>query len=97
MQVVKILVTKSSHVNVYDCLLLAISNNSSGIAEMILEHPKWLAIKVNCQGHLAPLNHKSSYPPDMTPLIMAAHRNCFSIVKQLLDMGETIEKPHPPK
>ena len=32
----------------------------------------------------------------MTPLIMAAHRNCFAIVKQLLDMGESIEKPHSP-
>ena len=32
----------------------------------------------------------------MTPLIMAAQRNCFAIVKSLLDMGETIEKPHSP-
>ena len=95
-QVAKVLVDRSSDINIYDCLLLAISNESTEIAEGILEHSRWPTVQANCQGHLAPLNHKSSYPPDMTPLIMAAHRNCFSIVKQLLDMGETIEKPHSP-
>ena len=87
---------RSSDINIYDSLLLAISNESTEIAEGILEHSRWRIIQANCQGHLAPMNHKSCYPPDMTPLIMAAHRNCFAIVKQLLDMGETIEKPHSP-
>ena len=95
-QVAKVLVDRSSDINIYDCLLLAISNESTEIAEGILEHSRWPTVQANCQGHLVPLNHKSSYPPDMTPLIMAAHRNCFAIVKQLLDMGETIEKPHSP-
>ena len=95
-QVAKVLVDRSSDINIYDCLLLAISNESTEIAEGILEHSRWPTVQANCQGHLAPLNHKSSYPPDMTPLIMAAHRNCFAIVKQLLDMGVAIEKPHSP-
>ena len=93
-QVVKALVYKSSHINIYDCLLLAISKESTGIAEVILEHRQWPSVKVNCQGHLAPFNHMSTYPPDMTPLIMAAHHNCYLIVQKLLDMGEVIQKPH---
>jgi len=35
-----------------------------------------------------------SYSPDMTPLILAAHRNNYEIIKMLLDRGATLPMPH---
>lgn len=36
----------------------------------------------------------SSFTPDITPLILAAHRNNYEILKILLDRGATIPVPH---
>lgn len=34
------------------------------------------------------------FTPDITPLILAAHRNNYEILKILLDRGATIPMPH---
>lgn len=36
----------------------------------------------------------STFTPDITPLILAAHRNHYEILKLLLDRGATIPMPH---
>jgi hypothetical protein len=36
----------------------------------------------------------SSFTPDITPRILAAHRNNYEILKILLDRGATIPVPH---
>src|SRR6218665_342000 len=36
----------------------------------------------------------SSFSPDITPVIMAAHRDNYEILKILLDRGDKILKPH---
>ena len=36
----------------------------------------------------------SSFTPDITPLVLAAHRNNYEILKILLDRGATIPAPH---
>ena len=36
----------------------------------------------------------SSYTPDMTPLILAAHKNSYEILKILLDRGASLPEPH---
>lgn len=36
----------------------------------------------------------SLFSSDITPLMLAAHRNQFNIVRKLLMQGETIEEPH---
>ena len=36
----------------------------------------------------------SKFPSDLTPLILAAQHNQFSVVKKLLDYGEKINVPH---
>ncbi|XP_073815658.1 transient receptor potential isoform X2 [Musca autumnalis] len=37
---------------------------------------------------------KSTFTPDITPLILAAHRNNYEILKILLDRGATLPMPH---
>ena len=36
----------------------------------------------------------TSYTADVTPLILAAQRNSYEVVKLLLDRGHTISQPH---
>lgn len=36
----------------------------------------------------------ANFTPDVTPLILAAHRNNYEILKMLLDRGATIPMPH---
>ena len=36
----------------------------------------------------------SSFTPDVTPIILAAHRDNYEIIKILLDRGDRIPKPH---
>lgn len=36
----------------------------------------------------------SNFTPDITPLILAAHRNNYEILKILLDRGATLPMPH---
>lgn len=34
------------------------------------------------------------FPPDITPIILAAHKNNYEILKLLLDRGAAIPVPH---
>lgn len=34
------------------------------------------------------------FPPDITPLILAAHKDNFEILKILLDRGAAVPVPH---
>lgn len=34
------------------------------------------------------------FTPDITPLILAAHKNNYEIIKMLLDRGATLPMPH---
>jgi len=36
----------------------------------------------------------SNFTPDITPLILAAHKNNYEILKLLLDRGATLPMPH---
>jgi ankyrin repeat protein len=37
---------------------------------------------------------QATWTPDVTPLILAAHRNNYEILKLLLDRGATLPMPH---
>ena len=45
------------------------------------------------QGYLGGVP-SSSFTPDITPIILAAHRDNYEIIKILLDRGDRIPKPH---
>lgn len=37
---------------------------------------------------------RAAYTPDITPLILAAHKNNYEILKILLDRGSAMPRPH---
>ena len=39
-------------------------------------------------------NVAANYTPDITPLILAAHKNNYEILKILLDRGASLPSPH---
>ena len=42
-------------------------------------------------------SHESAeFTPDLTPIMVAAFYNHYTVVKMLLGMGHSVEKPHPP-
>jgi ankyrin repeat protein len=40
------------------------------------------------------VDRASTFTPDITPLILAAHTNNYEILKILLDRGATLPTPH---
>ncbi|KAF5272566.1 hypothetical protein FQR65_LT04905 [Abscondita terminalis] len=82
------------YVNVKDSLLHAIKEEFVEAVEVLLEweekHSKpgqpysWEAVDFNA----------SAFTSDITPLILAAHKNNYEIIKLLLDRGATLPVPH---
>ncbi|VDL85243.1 unnamed protein product [Schistocephalus solidus] len=79
-----------------DCLLHAINEEDVQAVELILQAQSERSHKKNLQGLLGHIQ-SSSFTPDITPLILAAHRDNYIIVKLLLDRGNQIAKPHEPR
>ncbi|XP_066257264.1 transient-receptor-potential-like protein [Euwallacea similis] len=81
-------------VDTRDALLYAINVEFVEAVELLLEHEElvhkdgepysWQKVDINT----------ATFTPDITPLILAAHRNNYEILKILLDRGATIPMPH---
>ncbi|RZC40409.1 transient-receptor-potential-like protein [Asbolus verrucosus] len=77
-----------------DALLHAINVEFVEAVELLLEHEElihkegepysWQKVDINT----------AMFTPDITPLILAAHRNNYEILKILLDRGATVPMPH---
>ncbi|KAH3838869.1 hypothetical protein DPMN_112286, partial [Dreissena polymorpha] len=80
----------SHNIEVGDALLHAIDEENVEAVELILNH------EVNLKGDqvLHETAPSTSFTPDITPIILAAHRDNYEIIKILLDRGFRIPKPH---
>ncbi|XP_045125092.1 transient receptor potential-gamma protein-like isoform X16 [Portunus trituberculatus] len=85
-----------------DALLHAISEEYVEAVEVLLEHeemvhePGTLHLSItNLQQSWEDIPPETAtFTPDITPLILAAHRDNYEIIKILLDRGATLPGPH---
>ncbi|XP_055876461.1 short transient receptor potential channel 7-like isoform X2 [Biomphalaria glabrata] len=100
LDVIEILLDNLSFNCIEEALLHAISKGATKIVKLIIEHPNFMAgeDKLKRMGGgdaFFRLEEKSQFPPDITPLILAAHYNNHEIIQMFLSRNHTIEKPHP--
>ncbi|KOX70909.1 Transient receptor potential-gamma protein, partial [Melipona quadrifasciata] len=91
-------------VDTKDALLHAISEEFVEAVEVLLEHEeslhrngephvRWVSTSVFQSWEALP-SDTATFTPDITPLILAAHRDNYEIIKILLDRGSTLPMPH---
>ncbi|RUS82324.1 hypothetical protein EGW08_009914, partial [Elysia chlorotica] len=100
LDIIEILLDNLNFNCIEEALLHAISKGATKIVKIIIEHPNFMAgeDKLRRMGGgdaFFRLEEKSQFPPDITPLILAAHYNNHEIIQMFLSRNHTIEKPHP--
>ncbi|XP_017766360.1 PREDICTED: transient receptor potential-gamma protein [Eufriesea mexicana] len=81
-------------VDTKDALLHAISEEFVEAVEVLLEHEENLHQNGEPHSWEALPSDTATFTPDITPLILAAHRDNYEIIKILLDRGSTLPMPH---
>uniref|UniRef100_A0A915IYL6 Transient receptor ion channel domain-containing protein n=1 Tax=Romanomermis culicivorax TaxID=13658 RepID=A0A915IYL6_ROMCU len=76
-----------------DALLHAISEENVEAVELILSHLEKMD-RFDAENQGVVINENSTFTPDITPIILAAHRDNYEIIKLLLDRGASISHPH---
>ncbi|CAG9854058.1 unnamed protein product [Phyllotreta striolata] len=77
-----------------DALLHAISEEFVEAVEVLLEHEETIHHKGDPHSWEALPPDTATFTPDITPLILSAHRDNYEIIKILLDRGATLPMPH---
>ncbi|XP_058981607.1 transient receptor potential-gamma protein-like isoform X1 [Musca domestica] len=84
----------SYNVDTKDALLHSISEEFVEAVEVLLDHEHvTFTIEGNHSWESSP-EETSTFTPDITPLILAAHRDNYEIIKILLDRGAVLPMPH---
>lgn len=97
--VIEILIDNLNFNCIEEALLHAISKGATKIVKLIIEHPNFMAGEDRFKSFgvteaFFRTEEKSQFPPDITPLILAAHYNNHEIVQMFLSRNHKIEKPH---
>ncbi|CAL8080578.1 unnamed protein product [Calicophoron daubneyi] len=92
LELLELLVT-IPQIDLKDSILHAINEDNIPAVEVILQAEAERGSKKNLKGFLGRIQ-SSSFTPDITPIILAAHRDNYVILKMLLDRGDRIAKPH---
>ncbi|XP_044748362.1 transient receptor potential-gamma protein isoform X2 [Coccinella septempunctata] len=77
-----------------DALLHAISEEFVEAVEVLLDHEETLHKPGEPHSWEALPADTATFTPDITPLILSAHRDNYEIIKILLDRGATLPMPH---
>eukprot|EP00095_Tigriopus_kingsejongensis_P010280 snap_masked-scaffold474_size162001-processed-gene-0.5 protein:Tk10280 transcript:snap_masked-scaffold474_size162001-processed-gene-0.5-mRNA-1 annotation:"trp channel protein" len=81
-------------ISVADALLLAISEEYVEGVELLLLYEERNHVGGTPYSWEAVDHVSANYTPDITPLILAAHKNNYEILKILLDRGASLPTPH---
>uniref|UniRef100_A0A182TJL8 Transient receptor ion channel domain-containing protein n=1 Tax=Anopheles melas TaxID=34690 RepID=A0A182TJL8_9DIPT len=81
-------------VDTKDALLHAISEEFVEAVEVLLDHEDSCHKSGDPHSWEALPPDTATFTPDITPLILAAHRDNYEIIKILLDRGATLPMPH---
>ncbi|OAD53838.1 Transient receptor potential protein [Eufriesea mexicana] len=81
-------------IQVKDALLHAIKEEYVEAVEILLEWEEKIHLPGQPYSWEAVDRSSSNFTPDITPLILAAHKNNYEILKILLDRGATLPTPH---
>ncbi|XP_013421841.2 transient receptor potential-gamma protein isoform X1 [Lingula anatina] len=89
-------------VEMRDALLHAINEENVEAVELLLQYQASRKKDLTLMGHSGDRDMEGylggtpsdSFTPDITPIILAAHRDNYEIIKILLDRGDRIPKPH---
>ncbi|XP_075738423.1 transient-receptor-potential-like protein [Rhipicephalus microplus] len=81
-------------VEVQDSLLHAINAEYVEAVELLLDYEETTHVQGERYNWEKVNSATSTFNPEITPLILAAHRNNYEILKLLLDRGATIPMPH---
>ena len=77
-----------------DAILIAIREDYVEGVEVLLEYEESIHKEGDPYSWEEIDQVNANFTPDITPLILAAHRNNYEILKMLLDRGATIPMPH---
>ncbi|XP_058456664.1 transient-receptor-potential-like protein [Malaya genurostris] len=77
-----------------DALLLAINAEFVEAVELLLEHEELIRKEGELYSWQKVDISTAMFMPDVTPLMLAAHKNNYEILKILLDRGATLPMPH---
>ncbi|XP_015173876.1 PREDICTED: transient receptor potential-gamma protein isoform X4 [Polistes dominula] len=81
-------------VDTKDALLHAISEEFVEAVEVLLDHEETYHKDGDPHSWEALPPDTATFTPDITPLILSAHRDNYEIIKILLDRGSTLPMPH---
>ncbi|KAL4713494.1 hypothetical protein ACJJTC_010479 [Scirpophaga incertulas] len=84
----------ASGIQVKDALLHAIKEEYVEAVEMLLQWEEEHHVPGEPYSWESVDSAAATFTPDITPLILAAHRNHYEILKILLDRGATLPVPH---
>ncbi|XP_049878326.1 transient-receptor-potential-like protein isoform X2 [Pectinophora gossypiella] len=92
MEMVELLVIMG--VETKDALLQAINAEFVEAVELLLEHEELIHKENELYSWQKVDPNTAMFTPDVTPLMLAAHKNNYEIIKILLDRGATLPDPH---
>ncbi|KAM7351321.1 transient receptor potential cation channel gamma isoform 2-T2 [Cochliomyia hominivorax] len=82
------------NVDTKDALLHSISEEFVEAVEVLLDHENVTFHNEGNHSWESSSEDTSTFTPDITPLILAAHRDNYEIIKILLDRGAVLPMPH---